>query len=55
MKRRTFLLTGAGVAGTLVVGWAVTPPRQKLLAETSSLVLGRGDVQLNGWLTISLD
>ena len=53
MKRRTFLLTGAGVAGTLVVGWAVTPPRQKLLAETSSLVLGRGDVQLNGWLTIS--
>ena len=53
MKRRTFLLTGAGIGGTLVVGWAVTPPKQKLLAESSSLPLERGDVALNGWLTIS--
>ena len=53
MKRRAFLLTGAGIAGTLVVGWGVTPPKQKLLAESSSMPLGRGDVQLNGWLTLS--
>ena len=55
MKRRAFLLTGAGIAGTLVVGWAVTPPKQKLLAESSTMALARGDVQLNGWLTIAPD
>ncbi|MBL8385018.1 MAG: xanthine dehydrogenase family protein molybdopterin-binding subunit [Burkholderiales bacterium] len=53
MKRRTFLLTGAGIAGTLVVGWAVRPPATRLVAEAASLPLERGDVQLNGWLTIS--
>ena len=53
MKRRAFLLTGAGIAGTLVVGWGVTPPKQKLLAESSAMPLARGDVPLNGWLTIS--
>ena len=55
MKRRTFLLTGTGIAGTLVLGWAVTPPKQKLLTESASLPLGRGDVALNGWLTIAPD
>ena len=53
MKRRTFLLTGTGIAGTLVLGWAVTPPKQKLLPESASLPLSRGDVALNGWLTIA--
>ena len=55
MKRRAFLLTGAGIAGTLVVGWAVTPPKQKLLAKSAGMPLTRGDVQLNGWLTIGAD
>jgi isoquinoline 1-oxidoreductase beta subunit len=53
LKRRTFLLTGAGIGGTLVVGWAVKPPSQVLLADAAALELGRGDVQLNGWLTVS--
>ncbi|MBL8379560.1 MAG: xanthine dehydrogenase family protein molybdopterin-binding subunit [Burkholderiales bacterium] len=53
MKRRTFLLTGAGVAGALVVGWAVTPPKPRLVPESARLPLGRGDVALNGWVTIS--
>ena len=33
MKRRTFLLTGAGVAGVLLVGWGVMPPRPRLGGE----------------------
>ena len=53
MKRRTFLLAGTGIAGTLVVGWAVTPPTSRLLPESATLPLESGDVQLNGWLTIS--
>ena len=30
MKRRTLLLSAAGLAGALVVGWGVAPPRSRL-------------------------
>ena len=53
MKRRTFLLAGTGVAGTLIVGWGVRPPRARLNADAAVLPLARGEVQLNGWLKIS--
>jgi isoquinoline 1-oxidoreductase beta subunit len=53
MKRRAFLLTGTGIAGALLVGWGVAPPRGRLLPESARLRLSRGDVALNGWLTIS--
>ena len=53
MNRRGFLLTGAGVAGTLMLGWAVTPPPQRLQLDQGTLPLGRNEVQLNGWLKIA--
>ncbi len=53
MKRRTFLLAGTGIAGTLVLGWAVKPPRGRLNAEAATMPVERGEVQLNGWLKIS--
>ena len=53
MKRRTFLLAGSGIAGTLMVGWGVRPPRARLNPDAAALPLERGEVQLNGWLKIS--
>jgi len=53
MKRRTFLLTGAGIAGTLIVGWAATPAKARLELDAGSLPLEGGQVQLNGWLKIA--
>ena len=53
MKRRTFLLAGAGLGGTLIMGWAVTPPRPRLELDSGVLPLERTEVQLNGWLKIS--
>ena len=53
MNRRTFFLTGAGIGGALIFGWAVTPARPRLNAESATLPLERGEVQLNGWLKIS--
>jgi isoquinoline 1-oxidoreductase beta subunit len=55
MKRRGFLLTGAGVAGTLMVGWAVAPPPPRLELDRGVLPTAPGEVQLNGWLTIGAD
>ena len=55
MKRRVFLLAGAGVAGALIVGWGVRPPRARLNADSASMPLARGEVQLNGWLKISTE
>ncbi len=54
MKRRTLLLSGAGFAGALVVGWGLLPPRSRL--GTAALLEGRGDgVALNGWLRVTAD
>ena len=55
MKRRTFLLAGSGIAGALIVGWGVRPPRPRLDAESALMPLERGEVQLNGWLKISTE
>ena len=54
MKRRTFLAVGAGVGGALFVGWALMPPRQRLMPSTGRRT-PNGTVALNGWLTIAAD
>ena len=54
MKRRTFLLAGLGTGGTLFLGWALLPPRQRLLGRTLPDTNGNA-VALNGWLTIAPD
>lgn len=53
-SRRHLLLAGLGIAGAMVVGWSVLPPRQRLhtaappgLSETS--------VALNGWVVVSMN
>ncbi len=52
MKRRSLLLSGLGIAGALVVGWGVLPPRSRL--GSAALLEGTGDgVALNGWLRIT--
>lgn len=51
MKRRHFLLSAAGVAGTLVVGWGILPPRSRL-GDRHTLSVREGEVGLNGWIKI---
>lgn len=53
-SRRRFILGGLGVAGALVVGWGVLPPRQRLHGALS-LLSDEGEVALNGWIKISKD
>ena len=54
MKRRTWLLSAAGAAGALVVGWGLMPQRSRL--GSSGLMLPReGDLALNGWIKVSAD
>ncbi|NPT39766.1 molybdopterin-dependent oxidoreductase [Paraburkholderia sp. 1N] len=54
LKRRTFLLGGAGALGALLVGWSVLPPGQRLTTSTALPVEGN-QVALNGWVKISAD
>jgi len=54
MKRRTWLLTGAGALGALVVGWGAMPPRARL-GDAHSLPAVDGQVGLNGWIKIASD
>ncbi|MFZ2649081.1 MAG: molybdopterin cofactor-binding domain-containing protein, partial [Burkholderiaceae bacterium] len=54
MKRRTLLLSGAGAAGALVVGWSLLPPRQRL-TSAQPLPVRPGQVALNGWVKIGAD
>ena len=54
MKRRRFLLSGLGVAGALVVGWGVLPPRSRL-GSAETLPVADGEVGLNGWIRIAAD
>ncbi|TAL99072.1 MAG: xanthine dehydrogenase family protein molybdopterin-binding subunit [Paraburkholderia sp.] len=54
MKRRTFLLGGAGAAGVLLVGWSVLPPGQRLTTSKPLPVSGT-QVALNGWVKIAAD
>ncbi|MDO8375505.1 MAG: molybdopterin-dependent oxidoreductase, partial [Polaromonas sp.] len=54
MKRRTWLLSAAGAAGALIVGWGALPPRSR----TGSGRLwppAEGAVALNGWIKITAD
>jgi len=53
-SRRRFLLGGLGVAGALIVGWGVLPPRQRL-QTAEPLPVHDGEVALNGWVKLSPD
>jgi isoquinoline 1-oxidoreductase subunit beta len=54
VKRRTLLLSGLGVAGALIVGWGLMPPRSRL-GDARTLPPGDGEVGLNGWIKIAAD
>jgi isoquinoline 1-oxidoreductase subunit beta len=54
MRRRAWLLSAAGAAGALVVGWSLMPQRSRLGAG-SLMLPGEGDVALNGWIKIGAD
>ncbi|WP_109479594.1 molybdopterin cofactor-binding domain-containing protein [Paraburkholderia sp. C35] len=54
MKRRTFLLGSAGLAGALVVGWSALPPRQRLV-PSEPLPVRPGEAALNGYVKIAAD
>ncbi|WP_151636416.1 xanthine dehydrogenase family protein molybdopterin-binding subunit [Noviherbaspirillum aerium] len=53
-SRRRFLLGGLGVAGALIVGWGVMPPRQRL-HMSNPLPAKAGEVMLNGWIRMARD
>ncbi|MCW5665214.1 MAG: xanthine dehydrogenase family protein molybdopterin-binding subunit [Piscinibacter sp.] len=54
MRRRGLLVGGAGVAGTLLVGWAVLPPRSRV-GRPDTLPGADGRIALNGWIRIAPD
>ncbi|MEI6741201.1 MAG: molybdopterin cofactor-binding domain-containing protein, partial [Gemmatimonadaceae bacterium] len=54
MKRRTFLLAGLGASGALVLGWALLPPRQRLIGRAKPGPVD-GTIRLNGWVLIAPD
>ncbi len=54
LTRRGVLLAGAGVAGALVVGWGVMPPRQRIRGSSLPAV-SAGQFALNGWVTLAAD
>jgi isoquinoline 1-oxidoreductase beta subunit len=54
VSRRTWLLGSATAAGALVVGWCVTPPRQRLLTAQPRPDRA-GQRALNGWVSVGAD
>ncbi|NMG74987.1 molybdopterin-dependent oxidoreductase [Aromatoleum diolicum] len=54
VSRRRFILGTAGVVGSLVVGWSVLPPRQRMI-PSSPLASARGELPMNGWVKIAPD
>lgn len=54
MKRRSLLLAGTGVAGALVIGWGLMPPRSRL-GRPDALADADGRIALNGWIRIAPD
>jgi isoquinoline 1-oxidoreductase beta subunit len=54
MKRRTFLVGGAGAVGALLVGWSVLPARQRLTTAAPLPAQGT-QAALNGWVKIAAD
>ena len=53
--RRTFLIATATIGGALLVGWGLSPPRQRLVNDDGMLALDRGEFGLNGWVKIGTD
>lgn len=53
-SRRRFILGGLGVAGALIVGWGVMPPRQRLQLA-NALPAKDGELALNGWIKMAKD
>ncbi|MDW5444687.1 xanthine dehydrogenase family protein molybdopterin-binding subunit [Polaromonas sp. SM01] len=54
MKRRTYLLSAAGAAGALIVGWGMLPPRSRTGSGRLWLP-SEGDIALNGWIKMRPD
>ena len=56
MKRRTWLLSGAGALGALVVGWGALPARSRL-GSGKLWPIDKTDtsIALNGWIKITPD
>ncbi|CAN5346546.1 xanthine dehydrogenase family protein molybdopterin-binding subunit [soil metagenome] len=54
MKRRSFVLSGLGGAGALLVGWGLLPPRSRQ-GGVGMLPVREGQVGLNGWIRIATD
>jgi isoquinoline 1-oxidoreductase beta subunit len=54
MRRRAWLLSAAGAAGALVVGWGLLPAGSRLGSKRLMLPT-EGDVALNGWIKIAAD
>ncbi len=54
MKRRTFLVAGLAVGGSLMLGWSVLPPRQRIRGSVWPPATG-GRLVLNGWVAIAPD
>jgi isoquinoline 1-oxidoreductase beta subunit len=54
MRRRTWLLSAAGAAGALIVGWSLMPARSRL-GRPGSMLPGENEVALNGWIKIAPD
>ena len=52
--RRRFILGSAAVAGAIVVGWGLVPPRQRLTGR-SPLPVAPGQWAPNGWVKIGAD
>jgi isoquinoline 1-oxidoreductase beta subunit len=52
--RRKFILSSLAATGALVLGWAVLPPRQRLLTD-DPLPLQEGQAAFNGWVKIAAD
>ena len=54
MRRRSWILSAAGAAGALVVGWCLMPARSRL-GSPGAMLPTQGDVALNGWIKIAAD
>lgn len=51
MKRRSFVISGLGAAGALIVGFAALPPRSRLGWAGTQAQIG-DEIGLNGWIKI---
>ncbi len=54
MKKRTFLFSGLGLAGALMVGWSVMPARARLNGKNPLPPIA-GQLALNGWARVAAD